>query len=103
MTRVGTCSPRSATKSKPPAPTSGSSSRAQYCRISGSSAPIRRGVNIRESRDRWIPWTGGSSKINVPGGISKSPFRRSSVTPLREMNVSRFSRVRSMSSNRLSA
>ena len=101
-TRVGMIAPRSAAKSKWPVPTSGSSSSAHIARISGSSPETLRGVNIRESRLRWIVCVGGSSKINVPGGNSTPAFSRSSVTPRLEMNVSRSMCARSTSSKRLS-
>ena len=48
MTRIGICAPMSAMKSKPPAPISGSSERAQNSRIWSSSASIFFGVNTRD-------------------------------------------------------
>ena len=50
MVRIGIWAPRSAMKSKPPLPTSGSRVRAQNSRILGSRAFILRGVNTRDSR-----------------------------------------------------
>lgn len=57
-------------------------------RICGSSASTLRGVNIRDSRLRWMLWIGGSSKISVPGGISIPDLMISSTAPRPEMNVS---------------
>ena len=42
---------------------------AQNARIWGSSSAIRRGVNTRDSSFRCRVWVGGSSKMNMPGGI----------------------------------
>src|SRR5208283_4137405 len=67
ITRMSICAPRSATKSKPLAPISGSKLRAQNSRILGSSSLILRGVNIRDSNLRWMSWIGGSSKNDRPG------------------------------------
>ncbi len=67
--RIGICAPRSAMKSKPPAPTSGSSVRAQNSRTFGSIAFIFFGVNTRDSRPRCTSWTGGSSNRMMPGGM----------------------------------
>ena len=67
MVRIGIWAPRSAMKSKPPAPTSGSSERAQKSRTSGSIAAIFFGVNTRLSRPRWTSWIGGSSNRMMPG------------------------------------
>ena len=59
---------------------------------------MRRGVNIRDSRARWMVWVGGSSKISVPGGMFIPDCSMPRVTPFREMKVSRFSRTWVMSS-----
>ena len=85
ITRIGICAPRSRTKSKPPAPTSGSRLRAQNSRIFGSSASIFFGVNTRDSRLRCTVWIGGSSKMSTPGGISMSALISSRMAPRPEM------------------
>ena len=82
---IGICAPRSRTKSNPPVPTSGSRLRAQNSRIWGSMAATRRGVKTRESRLRWTSWSGGSSKMIMPGGISMSLRISSRSVPLPEM------------------
>ena len=68
-------------KSKPPAPTSGSRLAAQNARTLGSISAIRRGVNTRESNDRWMSWVGGSSKRMLPGGMSTPILIISSTEP----------------------
>ncbi len=103
MVRIGNCAPRSATKSKRPAPTSGSRARAQNSRTFGSRAFIFLGVNTRESRPRWTVCCGGSSKITMPGGISMFALMNSSTEPRAELNVSRSTSPRWTSSNRLTA
>ena len=70
MTRIGMNLPRSSMKSKPPAPTRGSSTSAQKARTWGSSACIFFGVKTRESRERWPLCAGGSSMRITPEGIS---------------------------------
>ena len=70
MVRMGIWAPRSAMKSKRPAPTRGSRLRAQNSRTLGSSALMLRGVKTRDSRRRCRWWAGGSSKMMEPGGIS---------------------------------
>ena len=85
MVRIGICAPRSATKSKPPAPINGSRARAQNSRTLGSSASIFFGVNTRESRPRWTVCCGGSSKMTTPGGISMSAWMNSSTAPRAEL------------------
>ena len=85
MVRMGIWAPRSAMKSNPPAPTSGSRLRAQNSRTLGSRAFIFRGVKTRESRPRCMSWHGGSSKMIDPGGISMSPLMSSSRVPLAEL------------------
>ena len=86
-----------------PAPTSGSRLLAQNSRTFGSSAFILRGVNTRDSRPRWTVWTGGSSKMRTPGGISMPARISSRMPPRPEMKVSRSWSPRWTSSNRLSA
>ena len=66
----GIGAPRSAMKSKPPWSTRGSRLRAAKARISGAIAAMRRGVNTRLRTPRCRLWSGGSSKMNMPGGIS---------------------------------
>ena len=85
ITRIGICAPRSATKSNRSAPTSGSRLSTQNSRIFGSSAFIWRGVNTRESSARWMVCVGGSSKINMPGGISMFALISSRMPPRPEM------------------
>ncbi|CNH58478.1 Uncharacterised protein [Mycobacterium tuberculosis] len=87
ITRIGICAPRSATKSKPPAPISGSKLREQNSRILGSSALTLRGVNIRDNNLRWMSWIGGSSKMTVPGGMSILALMISRIAPLAELKV----------------
>ena len=72
-------------KSKPPAPTRGSRLRAQNSRTLGSMAAILRGVKTRDSRPRWRSWSGGSSKMIEPGGISMPLLISSSTDPLAEL------------------
>ena len=103
MVRIGIWAPRSATKSKPPAPTSGSRAWAQNSRTFGSRASIFLGVKTRESRPRWAVCWGGSSKMTMPGGNSMSALMNSSTAPLAELKVSRSTRPRWTSSNRLTA
>ena len=98
MTCIGTWAPRSATKSNPSAPTSGSRHSAVKSRICCSSADTRFGVNARESSLRWSVCAGGSSKINVPGGCSTSALMSSSTLPLPLMKVSLSFSACSMSS-----
>ena len=62
-----------------------------------------RGVNMRDSSERWIVWVGGSSKITIPDGISMPDLMISSTPPRPEMNVSRSFRPRSTSGYRLTA
>ena len=85
MTRIGICAPRSAMKSKPPEPTSGSRLWAQNSRIFGSSSATRRGVKARDRRRRWMVWVGGSSKMMTPGGMSMSALMTSRMAPFPEM------------------
>ena len=85
MTRIGMNLPRSAMKSKPPDPTSGSSTCAQKARTWGSSACIFFGVKTRESRPRCRSWVGGSSKRIDPGGISTLALMISRTEPRPEM------------------
>ena len=54
----------------------------------GSSAATL-GVNMRESRRRWIVCVGGSSKMTTPVGISISALMSSRIPPRPEMKVSR--------------
>ena len=103
MVRMGIWAPRSAMKSNPPVPTSGSRLRAQNSRTLGSMAFILRGVNTRESRPRWTLCPGGSSKMIDPGGISMPLLISSSSVPLAELYVFQSTRPRSTSSNRLRA
>jgi hypothetical protein len=90
-------------RSKPGSPTSGSRQRTQYSRIIGSSAATRRGENTGASNCRWMLWTGGSSMMRVPGGISMFAWISSSMTPRAEENVSVSVSIASTSPNRLSA
>ena len=85
IVRIGIWAPRSAMKSKPPLPTSGSRLRAQNSRTLGSMAAILRGVNTRDSRPRWRSWSGGSSKMIDPGGISMPLLMSSRIVPLAEL------------------
>ena len=85
ITRIGICAPRSATKSNRSAPTSGSRQRAQNSRIFGSSAFIFLGVNTLPSTLRWTVWTGGSSKMNTPGGTAMLALISSRMAPRPEM------------------
>ncbi len=85
MVRMGISTPRSAMKSKPPAPTRGSSVRAAKARTSGSIAARRRGVNTRLRSPRCRSWSGGSSKMNMPGGISIPALMISSTDPSAEL------------------
>ena len=85
MTMLGMSRPKSPIQSKPPEPTSGSMNSQQSWRIWGSSSAMLRGVNIRDSSLRWIVCVGGSSKITVPGGISKPDLSIPRVTPRLEM------------------
>jgi hypothetical protein len=82
MVRMGIWAPRSAMKSKPPAPTSGSRLRAQNSRTFGSIIFIFRGVNTLDSRPRWRSWSGGSSKMIDPGGRVMPDLMSSSSVPL---------------------
>ena len=84
MTCMGRSAPRSRTKSKPPLPTRGSRTAAQYSRIRVSRTDTRRAVNTRAISRRWRLWSGGSSKMNMPLGHGhpgpddledRSPFR----------------------------
>ncbi len=95
--------PKSRTKSKPSPPTSGSSTLAQYSRIWGSRAFIFFGVNTRDSSPRCAVWSGGSSKMNTPDGISMSALMISRIPPFAELKVTLSMRPLSTSSNRLSA
>ena len=90
-------------KSNPPLPTRGSRLRAQNSRTFGSIAPILRGVKTRVSRPRWMSCLGGSSKMNVPGGICTSALISSRMVPRAELYVFQSTEQRSTSSNRLSA
>ena len=47
-------------------------------------AAIRRGVKTRDIKPRSIEWTGGSSNIITPGGMSNSEFINSRMS-LREL------------------
>ena len=85
IVRIGIWAPRSAMKSKPPLPTSGSRLRAQNSRTLGSIAAILRGVNTRDSRPRCRSWSGGSSKMIDPGGISMPLLMSSRIVPLAEL------------------
>jgi hypothetical protein len=42
-------------------------------------------VKTRDSRLRWMVWSGGSSKMIEPGGISIPLRMTSSTVPLEEM------------------
>ena len=48
-------------------------------------AAMRRGVKTRLMMPRWRSWSGGSSKMNMPGGISISALMISSTEPLAEL------------------
>ncbi len=103
MVRIGIWAPRCVMKSNPSSPTSGSRVMAQNSRTFGSMAPIFRGVNTRDSRPRCRSCSGGSSKMNVPGGISMSALMSSSNEPFAELYVRGFFNPSSTSSKRLSA
>ena len=45
-------------------------------------AAMRRGVKTRVRSPRWRSWSGGSSKMNTPGGISISALMISMTDPL---------------------
>jgi hypothetical protein len=70
---MGSCAPRSAMKSKPSTPTSGSRLRAHSSRSVGSRAFILRGVNTRDNSPRCIAWMGGSSKRRYPAAFGYRP------------------------------
>ena len=82
MTRMGMNLPRSSMKSKPPEPTSGSSTSAQKARTWGSSACIFLGVKTRESR-RAVAGRGpaGPRRGSTPGGISMLALMISRTEP----------------------
>ena len=103
ITRMGIWAPRSAMKSNPPAPTRGSRERTQNSRIFGSSSATRRGEKTRDSSRRCMVWTGGSSKMSTPGGISMLARISSMMPPRPEMNVFESSRLFSTSVKRVSA
>ncbi len=103
MTRMGMSAPRSEMKLNWPPATRGSSALAQYARICGSNAFIFFGVKTRVSRLRWMPCSGGSSKMNTPGGTGAFALMNSRMPPRPEMKVSRSIRPRSTSSYRLTA
>ena len=84
-------------------PTSGSRQRAQNSRIFGSRSATRRGENTRATSCRWMLWTGGSSKMRVPGGISTFALISSRMEPREEENVSVSVSTRSTSAKRLRA
>ena len=73
IARIGISAPRSSTKSNRPEPTRGSKHAAQNARICCSSRFMRFGVNARDTRARCMVWSGGSSLMNTPGGISGRP------------------------------
>ena len=85
MVRIGISVPRSAMKSKPPCPTSGSSLRAAKARTCGSIAAMRLGVKTRLISPRCRSWSGGSSKMNNPGGSSAPDLMISRTEPLAEL------------------
>ena len=103
ITRMGIWAPRSAMKSNPPLPTSGSRLRAQNSRTWPSRASIFLGVNTRDITLRWMSWMGGSSKRTMPGGISMPALMSSRMEPLPDRYVSQSTRPFSTSSKRLSA
>ena len=103
MTRIGISRPSFSIRSNRDSPTSGSRQRTQYSRTSGSSSAIRRGENTRASSFRWMSWTGGSSMMRVPGGITMFALISSSMTPREEENVAVSVTARSTSAYRLSA
>ena len=85
MTRIGIWAPRSAMKSNSSAPTSGSRLWTQNARIWGSSAATRFGENTLDMSRRWMVWTGGSSKMSTPDGISMLALMSSRMPPRPEM------------------
>ena len=104
MTRIGIMRAEVGARSRSAsAPTSGSSTFAQNSRICGSSAFIFFGVNTRDSSPRCAVWSGGSSKMNTPDGISMFALIISRIPPLAELNVAWSTRPFSTSSNRLTA
>ena len=103
MVRIGICAPRSAMKSNPPEPTSGSRLLAQNARTLGSSSAMRRGVKMRDSSERCTSWVGGSSNRMLPGGISAPCLMISSTEPRPERYVRQSMEHRSTSSKRLNA
>ena len=72
-------------KSNLPAPTCGSSVRAQNSRTFGSISATRRGVKTRLKSERCMSCAGGSSNRMLPGGISIPLLIISTTEPLPEM------------------
>ena len=100
ITRIGIMAASSAMMSKPSVPTCGSRQAMQNRRIWSSISAIRRGVNTRDIRPRSMLWTGGSSNIITPLGMSKSDWTSSRMS-LREFEkVCQFDRACSTSACR---
>lgn len=103
ITRIGIIAASSAMMSKLSEPTSGSRQPTQYRRIWSSISAIRRGVKTRDIRPRSIVCIGGSSNIMTPGGMSKSDWTSSRMSPRLLENVSQLASAFSTSECRDSA
>ncbi len=100
---IGSSAPRSSTKSNRSEPTSGSRHTAQKARTFASNAFIFFGVKARDTSARWMVWSGGSSLMNTPGGMTGSALTTSRMSPLAELRRFESFRAASTSEKRLRA